>query len=246
MVEKGHTPDYSIIVPAFNEEVWLRRSLPAIRLAMESVTTLIGELIVVDNNSSDSTADVACEEGAEVVFEPHNQISRARNAGGQAARGRYLLFVDADTILPVGTLQAALDNLQSGKCCGGGACISFDPPARGPARWLQEMWNRVAPRVGWAAGCFVYCLKTGFEGVGGFSEDVYASEELWFSRNLQRWGRPRGLAFQVVQSPRMISSARKMEMPWRMWPRFIAVIVFPPAIRYRSLCKLWYDRPPDK
>jgi glycosyltransferase involved in cell wall biosynthesis len=246
MIEKGRPPDYSIIVPAYDEEVWLRRSLPAIRSAMASVADLTGELIVVDNNSSDGTADIAREEGARVVFEPHNQISRARNAGGHAARGRYLLFVDADTILPAGTLRAALENLQSDTCCGGGACISFDPPPRGAARWLQEMWNRVAPRVGWAAGCFVYCLKTGFEAVGGFSEEVYASEELWFSRDLRRWGTPRRLKFRVVQSPRIISSARKMDMPWRMWPRFLAVIVFPPAIRYRSLCKLWYDRPPDK
>ena len=102
-------PVYSLIIPAYNEEEWLARSLPAVRAAMTAVN-VPGEVIVVDNNSTDRTAAVAREQGAEVVHEPVNQISRARNTGARCSRGRYLMFLDADTLLPPGTLRAALAN----------------------------------------------------------------------------------------------------------------------------------------
>ena len=110
------SPRYSIIVPAFNEEVWLAKSLPAIHRAMGAVDKS-GELIVVDNNSTDATAVVAERHGAKVVFEPINQISRSRNAGARLAQGAYLVFVDADTLITADLLKAALANLESGTCC---------------------------------------------------------------------------------------------------------------------------------
>ena len=85
----------SVVVPAFNEEKVLPRSLAAIRTALAAFDD--AELIVCDNNSTDRTAAIAREAGAQVVFEHVNQISRARNAGARAARGDWLLFVDADS-----------------------------------------------------------------------------------------------------------------------------------------------------
>ena len=81
---------FSIIVPAFNEERLLAASLTAIRTAA-AVFTERGsewELIVCDNNSTDRTGEIARAAGATVVFEPVNQIARARNAGAAGARGR--------------------------------------------------------------------------------------------------------------------------------------------------------------
>ena len=61
-------------------------------------------------------------------------------------------------------------------------------------------------------------VREGFEAVGGFSEAVYASEEIWFSRQLKRWGRERGLAFEVLDVDPVVTSARKLEWfsPLRM------------------------------
>ena len=78
---------YSIIIPAYNEEKWLSRTLAAVRESMDSLP-LPGEVIVVDNNSTDRTDRIARQNNAQVVFEPVNQISRARNSGARAARGR--------------------------------------------------------------------------------------------------------------------------------------------------------------
>ncbi|HEV2431491.1 MAG TPA: glycosyltransferase, partial [Burkholderiales bacterium] len=73
----------SVVVPAFNEERLLAGSLAAIRDALHAFEGAgwSTELIVCDNNSTDRTAEIARNARAMVVFEPVNQIARARNAG---------------------------------------------------------------------------------------------------------------------------------------------------------------------
>jgi glycosyltransferase involved in cell wall biosynthesis len=115
--------DYSIIVPAYNEEEMLENTINHLKEAMATVS-LKGEIVVTDNNSTDNTAEIAKNAGATVVFEPINQISRARNAGAKQAKGRYFIFVDADTIVLPDLLQNTLNNLESEKCCGGGATVT--------------------------------------------------------------------------------------------------------------------------
>jgi len=89
----------SIVIPAFNEERLLGESLAQIKVAANVFikTGWQTELIVCDNNSTDRTAEIARTAGALVVFEPINQIARARNTGASAATGGWLIFVDADS-----------------------------------------------------------------------------------------------------------------------------------------------------
>src|SRR5262245_15085952 len=89
----------SVIVPAYNEEKLLPATLQSIRGAMAGFTRngWATELLVCDNNSTDRTAELARAAGAKVVFEPVNQIGRARNAGAAGAGGDWLVFVDADS-----------------------------------------------------------------------------------------------------------------------------------------------------
>src|SRR5262249_58166780 len=88
----------SVMVAACSEEQLLGEALVCIRGAAASFAQrgFTWELIVCDNNSTDRTAEVARNAGAVVVFEPVNQISRARNTGAAAATGDWLVFVDAD------------------------------------------------------------------------------------------------------------------------------------------------------
>lgn len=237
-------PLYSIVIPAYNEEQLLPATLTRLQAAM-ATQTRPGEVIVVDNNSDDRTAEVATRAGARVVFEPVNQISRARNAGAAAARGRYLIFLDADTELPPALLAEALDRLAAGRCCGGGAILSFDRPPSGLTAGLTSFWSFLSRRFLLAAGSFVFCLREGYEAVGGFSEQVYAGEEVRFSRDLRTWGRGRGLAFEIILEPPVITSARKFR--WHSSPHLLAMVLFfalfPFAVRFRGLCSFWYRRP---
>jgi len=150
------TIHYSVIIPAYNEEKWLPNTLTALREAMGSLI-LQGEVIVVDNNSTDRTPQIARENNARVMFEPVNQISRARNAGARVAKGRYFIFIDADTIVSSALLQTALDNLSGGRCCGGGSLVDFDKSLQPLARKALDLWNWISLQFGWAAGCFIYC-----------------------------------------------------------------------------------------
>ncbi len=237
-------PLYSLIIPAFNEEDFLPDTLRAVRAAM-AATDHPGELIVVDNNSTDRTAAIAREHGALVVFEPVNQISRARNAGARAARGKYLVFTDADTEPSAALLQAALAHLDGGRVCGGGARVAFLGSVPRGARRILEFWNHLARHLRFAAGCFVFCTRAAFDAVGGFSQQVYASEEIWFSIGLGRWGAQRGLAFTVIQTPPVRTSSRKVT--WYSRRHLLATMVFhalvPWAILIQPLCRFWYRRP---
>ena len=110
--------DYSIVIPAHNEEAYLPATLASVRRAMSQVATHRGEIVVTDNDSTDRTSEVATDGGARVVFEEHRQIARARNVGGHFARGRYLIFLDADTSINVALLRSTLDALDGGEVCG--------------------------------------------------------------------------------------------------------------------------------
>lgn len=238
------TVDYSIIIPAYNEEAWLPATLAALNDAMGQIP-LQGELIVCDNNSSDTTARVALEAGAKLVFEPHNQISRARNRGAAEAGGRYLIFVDADTHISAELLQTALDNMEQGGCIGGGAVVKIDREMGRLERLGQWGWNTLSTTLGLAAGCFFYCRREDFEALGGFSEAVYASEELFLSRRLWHRGRKRGLRFCVIRRYAALSSGRKLEWfgPLQQISLILLLLIFPFLVRYRRFCGFWYRRP---
>lgn len=110
---------FSIVIPAFNEENYLGNTLDSLRSGMSEISDLKGEIIVVDNNSSDKTAEVATAKGARVVFEPINQISKARNTGAKLAKGEYLIFIDADTQVSPELLGLVLKKLRYYNCGGG-------------------------------------------------------------------------------------------------------------------------------
>lgn len=237
-------PIYSIIIPAYNEEKWLDGTLATVVKAM-GMLEVPGEIIVVDNNSTDSTAFIARQHNAQVVFEPINQISRARNAGARLAQGRFLVFLDADSSLSHTLLQTALSNLSSGRCCGGGCVVEMDIPMGFVARNALNMWNWFSVTFGFAAGCFVYCLQEGFDAVDGFSEKVYASEEIWFSKKLRSWGKKRNLDFRIITTPPISTSSRKLEWfsPLRLVIPILLLTLFPFLLRFRSFCSHWYYRP---
>jgi glycosyltransferase involved in cell wall biosynthesis len=236
--------DYSVIIPAYNEEAYLGHTLDALRQAMATVS-LNGEVIVTDNNSTDATAEIAKAGGARVVFEPVNQISRARNAGARQAAGRYLVFVDADTAVAPALLQTALNNLESGSCCGGGANVDMDVAVRRGARLTVQFWNWISRTFRLAAGCFVYCTREDFEAIGGFSEKVYASEEIWLSAALKRIGRKSKRKFIIIRKPMAITSGRKLV--WFNTTQHLALLIilafFPYLLRFKRVAWYWYRRP---
>ena len=113
----------SFVIPAHNEQALLPATLRSAFRAGEAVGGAF-EVVVADDASTDRTPEIARKAEARVVSINRRQIAAARNAGAAAATGDVLVFVDADTLLPVGTLQAALRALRRGAVGGGASARS--------------------------------------------------------------------------------------------------------------------------
>jgi len=204
----------SVIIPAFNEQAELPQCLDLVQRAFETITTereMSWELIVTDNNSTDRTSEIASAAGAQVVFEPKNQIARARNAGGSVATGDWFLFIDADSRLHVDSIRQMLSVIDAGHCGGGGCLVRMDDaPLWG--RCGIRFWNMLSIYMQWAPGSFVFSKAEAFHDVGGFNEEFYAAEELDFSKALKQWCRDRHLEFMVLQKQPHASSSRKFQI----------------------------------
>ncbi len=90
-----NSPRYSVVIPAYQAEETIGPCVQA--LSQQTVPRDRYEIIVVDDGSTDRTAEVARQAGADRVLTiPHGGPSAARNAGVEAAQGEIVLFTDAD------------------------------------------------------------------------------------------------------------------------------------------------------
>jgi glycosyltransferase involved in cell wall biosynthesis len=242
----GTTPFISVLIPAFNEEALIAQTIESVQQSFAQAGQSGFEIIVCDNNSTDRTSEVAQSKGARVVFEPHNQISRARNAAARHAQGEWLIFLDGDTVLPPELLQNTIETMGSGSVGAGGALVIFDRTFSGLAvRGLILFWNTISKYLRLAAGSYIFCKRQAWIETGGFDETVYAGEELFFSHKLKRWGRKRGLDFRILSTP-VKTSSRKLQWygPWQLLQRTLA-LARPGAMKRRENCGLWYSRPDE-
>lgn len=99
----------SVVIPAWNEEKYIADALELI--AKQTIQPL--EVIVVDNNSTDSTAAIAKKMGARVIRELQQGITPARNAGFNAAKGDIIARTDADTHVPANWLETMIEIFES-------------------------------------------------------------------------------------------------------------------------------------
>ena len=203
----------SIIVPAFNEERLLGESLRHIQAAMAAFHKhgWGTELIVCDNNSTDRTAAIAREAGATVVFEPVNQIARARNAGAARASGDWLVFVDADSQPSPALFEEVAATIANGRCIAGG-CTVMLATRRLAVRFFVSLWNAISRICGWAAGSFMFCEASAFRQVGGFSQEIYAAEEIELFRRLKRLAREQGRTIVILHRHPLATSDRKARL----------------------------------
>ena len=203
----------SIVIPAFNEERLLPESLKAINDASAAFADAgwTSELIVCDNNSTDRTAEIAAAAGARVVFEPVNQISRARNAGAAQATGEWLLFVDADSYPTRELFADVVAAISTSRCVAGGSTVRIDLKGL-PYDAAIAWWNRISRTMKWAAGSFIFCETVVFRELGGFTDTLYAAEEINLFRRLKRFARSNRRLIVILDSHRLLTSHRKVHL----------------------------------
>lgn len=227
----------SFIVPAHNEQSCIGRTLQAIH-ATAGVVGQPHEMIVVDDASTDATADIARQHKATVLSVNHRQIAAARNAGVRVARGDRLFFVDADTTVNSDVVKSALRWMDKG-AAGGGALARFDGPVPLYAR-LLILWMGFFMRLaGLSGGACMFCTRNAFQAVGGFDECLYGAEDAAMSSALKREGR------FVVVWPRVVTSGRRVRtMPGLQVLRGLMRMAFFPSrmLTQRSqVQEIWYN-----
>ena len=235
----------SIVIPAFNEERLIEQCLQSIYagLAANSQSGFTSEIIVVDNNSTDDTANLARQAGARVVFEPINQIGRARNSGAARATGDWLLFVDADSCPTRDLFVDVVTVISSGTCVAGGSTVRVDLNGLVYAAGIG-WWNLLSRTCKWAAGSFIFCETAVFREIGGFTERLYAAEEIDLFRRLKRLARRRRRSLVILHRHPLLTSARKAHLytiseVLRFWGR--TLLSGGRTFRNREGAFPWYD-----
>jgi glycosyltransferase involved in cell wall biosynthesis len=235
----------SIVIPAFNEERLIGDSLRAIQSATQSFgkRNWESEIIVCDNNSTDRTAEIARAAGAIVVFEPQNQIARARNCGAAAAKGDWLIFVDADSHPSAELFDDVAREIESGRCLAGGSTVILDGNHR-HGKWITRIWNGISRVMRWMAGSFIFVEARAFKKVGGFNNELFVSEELDLSKRLKQLARAEKKEIVILHRHPLVTSARKLSLySTREHLVFLGrtVLARGNTMRRREQCPIWYD-----
>lgn len=94
---QSEKPDVSVVIPAYNEENNIHRTLSSLA---SNLTGYQVEIIVINNNSTDRTQEVLDALGVKSYFQPQQGIAFARQLGLAHAKGKYHLCADADSLYP--------------------------------------------------------------------------------------------------------------------------------------------------
>lgn len=200
-------PMISVIIPAHNEEHYLRRTLDAVNRQAYSRF----EVIVVANGCTDKTVGVACYHCHRLLVEPQKGLGRARNLGADAAAGELLVFLDADTVLEPNALATIAEEFTPGHAAGTLKGMPDQP------RWvyrglygLKNLVHRWSIHQG-SAGV-ILCWKNDFEAAGGFDETLQVMEISELIKRLRPWGK-----YRFIGKTAAITSMRRYERTgaWR-------------------------------
>jgi glycosyltransferase involved in cell wall biosynthesis len=223
-------PRISLVIPAWNEEKYIRPTLESVTRAKSKYAAQARravEVIVVDNDSSDRTAEIAAEFGCRVVPFGVHQISAVRNAGAREATGEFIAFVDADRSVVPEDLFFEIDrNLSDRTVYGGGSAFT-------PERWSVLTATAVClVRVFcWLSGlgCVLFYLRrSDFEGLGGWNEAMYAAEDIDLAKRMKTAARSsgrrlrhlRGRVCVCTRKLELVSVGRTLRMSWRALRRW--------------------------
>jgi glycosyltransferase involved in cell wall biosynthesis len=235
----------SLIIPAHNEERYITATLESVQRAVlySSSEEFQVNVIVVDNDSNDATAEIATSMGATVVREVYRSVARARNRGASSANDEILVFLDADTLIPERLFSRIAEVMENALCFGGTVDISYCPSRR----WVQlylYLWRYVGRIAGMAQGATQFCRREIFRSLAGYDESLYMGEDVDFYWRLTRLAKERHGYVSFVADLQVIPSTRRFDR-WSFWR--ILVWTNPVVVwllrRRKSVWRGWYEEP---
>jgi glycosyltransferase involved in cell wall biosynthesis len=193
--------ELSFVIPAYNEAATIGACLDSILEALDGRRG-DSEIIVVDNGSTDGTAEIAGSyPGVLVVPEPRKGITFARQAGFAKSRGELIANLDADTLLTPAWLETVRRRFSRDPrlVCLSGPFIYYDAPVSVRfctrlfyrAAFFTYLVNRFILRAGSLVqgGNFV-CRRWALERIGGFDTTInFYGEDTDIAQRLHPQGR---------------------------------------------------------
>lgn len=173
-------PLVSVIIPTRNSEEFLDGCLKSIK----NQTYKNIEIIVVDNNSTDITKEIA-RKFTNKVFNQGPERSAQVNFGVNKARGKYIYKVDSDFILDKNVVRQCVDKIKNGY---GAIVVHNSPDTR--VSWIAKIRKFEVDMykydLGHSSARFI--KKNVFQKIGGYNEKITAGEDYDFQNKLNRNG----------------------------------------------------------
>ena len=194
-------PEISVIIPAHNEENYLRATLDSLHQQEYPPH----EIIVIANGCVDRTAQVARNRCHRLVVLSQKSLGISRNLGARIAQGELLLFLDADTTLPPSALKKIAENFSTRDSCG---TLHGQPESdRLSFKLLYALKNFVhRARLHAGSSGVILCWKKDFVRVGGFDEGLQVRENSELIKRLSRHGK-----YKYIRDVSAITSMRRYE-----------------------------------
>lgn len=178
--------DVTIVLPALNEERYLKNCLDSLMKLDFPKEKL--EIILVDNGSTDNTLQIAKAYPIKVLENPNAKVGAVRNLGAHEAQGRFIVFLDSDCTTEPNWLSKGISKLlQNPDTVLGGQCILRENPY-----WLEKYWilNNSKTRAYQTTliGACIFIDKSLFFKVGGFDESLNSGEDCDLTVKLKKAG----------------------------------------------------------
>lgn len=229
-------PNVSIIIPTLNEESVIGQTLAHLR---DSLPRDAYEILVVDDESTDRTVDIAQRYADQVIVrtgEVHG-IARGKNAGAKRARGEFVVFLDADCEpeKPAEFFEKAFVLFDADPRIVGLNCslkvfphlaTRMDRIVFAGVNLTFRYMNNVL-RIGGSSGEFQMVRRSTFETIHGFNENLAVAEDQDLFWRLTKLGRVRMEPSLIVWH----TSRRAHKIGWprllmHWWLNYLSLVIF--------------------
>ena len=190
--QNPENPKVSVVIPAYNEADFIETTLKSL-LAQ---TFRDFEIIVVDNNSTDGTGEVAARYGARVIVEKQKGVAWARQAGFMQARGQIIASTDSDSVVSETWLAHIVEQFERDSelvAYGGLGCLYSGPvDARAAGRFLFPLFWIIDRYLsgGWNLNGFNLAVRReAFIKIGGFRTEMTLGEDIDLAKRLREIGK---------------------------------------------------------
>lgn len=201
-------PKLSIVIPTLNEEDFL----PLLLSSIKNQSFSDYEVIVADADSDDKTREIAKEYGCQITDGGLPGVGR--NRGTEVARGKYILFLDADVLLPTNFLKNILAEFEEKKL-DIAACGIYPLSEKKIDKFLHMAVNSYLKAIQFfmphAPGFCILVKKTLHQAIGGFNEKILLAEDHDYVGRASKIGK-----FRYLTSEKIPISVRRLEKDGRL------------------------------